>query len=204
MATSLIVCGLGNPGPEYQDSRHNLGFWVVDLLGERFKGRWRRPADNFQECRIKIANRPVSLVQPLTYMNLSGEALELFASRPEFDPESLLTICDDTALPLGRLRLRGKGNDGGHNGLSSIIETLGTTGFPRLRLGVGPVPDGADQADFVLSAPLGEDMELAREMARRAADCVMVWVREGIDPAMSRFNTRGSADPNGENGANGD
>ena len=198
------MCGLGNPGPEYQDSRHNLGFWVADLLGERFKGRWRRPADDRLECRIKIANRPVSLVKPLTYMNLSGESLGLYASRPDFDPESLLVVCDDTALPLGRLRLRGKGNDGGHNGLGSVIDALGTTGFPRLRLGVGPVPEGTDQAQFVLSAPVGKDLESARELAKRAADCVVVWVREGINPAMSRFNTRGSADPKGENGANGD
>jgi PTH1 family peptidyl-tRNA hydrolase len=156
------------------------------------------------ECRITIAKKPVSLVKPLTYMNLSGEAVVLFASRSEFNPESLLAVCDDTALPLGRLRLRNQGSDGGHNGLGSIIETLGTNGFPRLRLGVGPVPEGADQADFVLSRLAPEDMKPAQKMARRAADCVVEWVQEGIDSAMTRYNTRGEAGVKGEDRGNGD
>lgn len=127
----------------------------------------------------------------------------MLAARPDFDLQSLLVVCDDTALPLGRLRLRSRGSDGGHNGLSSIIKTVGRTGFPRLRLGVGPVPDGADQADFVLSAPAGDDLEAARKMALRAADCVEVWVRDGVDRAMSTFNSwerNGSGEGDGVNG----
>jgi PTH1 family peptidyl-tRNA hydrolase len=195
MAPDLFVCGLGNPGPEYKDTRHNLGFWVVDLLCERFRGRWRRPRESYLECRVTISQTPVLLVEPLTYMNLSGEAVGWIASREGFEPAALLVVCDDTALPLGRLRLRGKGSDGGHNGLGSIIETLGTTGFPRLRLGIGPVPEDVDQADFVLTPPSGSEVERAREMVARAADCVELWVREGTDAAMSRFNTRSAAGP---------
>jgi PTH1 family peptidyl-tRNA hydrolase len=205
MATNFFVCGLGNPGPEYQNTRHNLGFWVVDLLCERSSGRWRLPSDRYMECRITIGGTPVTLVEPLTYMNLTGRAIAHFASRDGFDPATLLAVCDDTALPLGRLRLRNQGSDGGHNGLASIIETLGTIEFPRLRLGVGPVPDSTDQADFVLTAFAGTDAETAREMVARAADCVEWWVREGIDAAMSRFNTRGeAAPPAGEGQINGD
>ncbi len=190
MATNLIVCGLGNPGPEYTDTRHNLGFWVTDLLRERYRGRWRRPCDLYVESRVRIAGKPISLVKPLTYMNLSGDALRLLTGDEEFDPTGLLVVCDDTALPLGRIRLRKKGSDGGHNGLQSIIEALGTREFARLRLGVGPVPEKTDQADFVLSVFPNGMVEPAREMVSRAAECVEAWVAEGANTAMNRFNVQ--------------
>jgi len=195
MATHLFVCGLGNPGPKYESTRHNLGFWVVDLLCERRRGRWWLPSDRYKECRVSIGGTPVTLVEPLTYMNLSGRAVDEFALGEGFDPARMLVVCDDTALPLGSLRLRKKGSDGGHNGLASIIESLGTTEFPRLRLGIGPVPENTDQADFVLSSLAGTEVETARELAARAANCVEAWVGDGIDAAMSRFNTRGTAAP---------
>jgi PTH1 family peptidyl-tRNA hydrolase len=191
MANNLIVCGLGNPDPEYRDTRHNLGFWVADLLGDRFAGRWRRPADNYLECRVEIAGRPVALVEPLTYMNLSGRVVRILANREDFDPSRLLVVCDDTALPLGRLRLRQKGSDGGHNGLRSIIEALGHQDFARLRLGVGPVPEGVDHADYVLTAFPTAEEESAREMTARAADCVETWTAGEIEAAMGRFNAPG-------------
>jgi PTH1 family peptidyl-tRNA hydrolase len=205
MAESLFVCGLGNPGPEYQHTRHNLGFWVVELLCERARGRWRLPCEQYTQCRVTMGRASVTLVEPLTYMNLTGRAVGRFASGEGFDPATLLAVCDDTALPLGRLRLRKKGSDGGHNGLASIIDALGTSEFPRLRLGVGPVPEGADQSDFVLAAFAEAEVETARAMAARAADCVEYWVRKGIDAAMTRFNTRG-ADVllGGQDPANGD
>ncbi|MCK4774515.1 MAG: aminoacyl-tRNA hydrolase [Candidatus Krumholzibacteria bacterium] len=190
MATNLIVCGLGNPGPEYTDTRHNLGFWVTDLLRERYRGRWRRPCDLYVESRVRIAGKPISLVKPLTYMNLSGDALRLLTGSEEFDPTDLLVVCDDTALPLGRIRLRKKGSDGGHNGLQSIIEALGTREFARLRLGVGSAPEETDQADFVLSVFPAGLVEPAREMVARAAECVEAWVAEGTNAAMNRFNVQ--------------
>jgi len=195
MDTDFIVCGLGNPGPEYRYTRHNLGFWVTDLLCERFGGRWRHPGGRYVESRIQIAGKPVILLQPLTFMNLSGLAVRAKVGAGEgFDPKSLLVVCDDTALPLGRLRLRSKGSDGGHNGLGSIIEILGTRQFPRLRLGVGPVPEGVDQADFVLSAFQRPAREKADEAVASAADCVETCVLEGVDAAMTRFNVRGGAE----------
>jgi PTH1 family peptidyl-tRNA hydrolase len=192
MATNRIICGLGNPGPEYAETPHNLGFWVVDLLCERFGGRWKRPFRDARVSRFSIGRSPVTLLQPLTFMNLSGGAVDRVVPDPveEFDTTAILVICDDTALSLGRLRLRQKGSDGGHNGLASIIEALGTTRFPRLRLGVGPVPEGEDQSDFVLGPFSAGDVKTARRMARCAADCAEMWVREGVDPAMTRFNTR--------------
>jgi PTH1 family peptidyl-tRNA hydrolase len=111
-------------------------------------------------------------------------------------PADLLVVCDDLALPLGRLRLRTKGSDGGHNGLRSIVERLGTTAFPRLRLGIGPLPAGADQADFVLSPFRPKERKIAERMTARAADCVESCLRDGFDAAMGRFNTR-AEDPDG-------
>ncbi len=206
MATNRIICGLGNPGPEYADTPHNLGFWVVDLLCERFGGRWKRPSGDTLVSRFSVGRTPVILLQPLTYMNLSGLAVERVIPDSDggFDTTTILVICDDTALPLGRLRLRQKGSDGGHNGLASIIEALGTTRFPRLRLGVGPVPEGEDQADFVLDSFACADMKTARRMARRGADCAEMWVREGLNPAMTRFNTRDSDSPGGGGDREGD
>jgi PTH1 family peptidyl-tRNA hydrolase len=197
MATNLIVCGLGNPGSEYADTRHNLGFWVTELLCERFRGKWRRPSDLYVESRVRIAGNPVSLVKPQTFMNLSGDALQLLTGGVELDPIGLLVVCDDTALGLGRIRLRKKGSDGGHNGLQSIIEALGTREFARLRLGVGPVPENTDQAEFVLSEFPAEEIEPAREMVSRAAACVGAWVAEGANAAMNRFNVQAD-DPSSE------
>jgi PTH1 family peptidyl-tRNA hydrolase len=199
MVSTLTVCGLGNPGAEFYATRHNLGFWVADLLNDRFGGRWRRPSRRYLESDITMAGTPVRLLEPLTYMNLSGEALLEFSDGMVLAPAGLLVVCDDTALPLGRMRLRKGGSDGGHNGLKSIIASLGSDEFPRLRLGVGPVPDGVDHATFVLSEFGAAEMETAREMAARAADCVEMVVGKGLEAAMNRFNPeRFPARPDGE------
>ena len=199
MVSTLTVCGLGNPGAEYYATRHNLGFWVADLLSDRFSGRWRRPSRRFLESDVTIADTPVTLLEPLTYMNLSGEALLEFCEGMVLAPSGLLVVCDDTALPLGRVRLRKSGSDGGHNGLKSIIASLGSDEFPRLRLGVGPVPDGVDHATFVLSEFGASEMETAREMVARAADCVEMVVGNGLEAAMNVFNAdRSPGRPNGE------
>jgi PTH1 family peptidyl-tRNA hydrolase len=186
MDSSLTVIGLGNPGIRYAETRHNLGFWVIDLLSRRYRGRWKQPSELRLESRITLGGNPVVLVEPLTYMNLSGDAV----AELDADPAALLVVCDDLALPLGRLRLRTKGSDGGHNGLRSITEQLGTSGFARLRLGIGPLPEDADQADFVLTGFRPRDRKIADSMAARAADCVESCLRDGFDAAMSRFNAR--------------
>jgi peptidyl-tRNA hydrolase, PTH1 family len=190
MDTSLFVIGLGNPGVKYSETRHNLGFWVADLLCRRHRGRWTQPSGRYLSSRVKIAGSMVLLVEPQTYMNLSGEALNELSREFSLEPSDLLVICDDLALPLGRLRLRQKGSDGGHNGLLSIAETLGTPRFPRLRLGVGPLPDETDPSDFVLTGFGARDRRIAEQMVTRAADCVEFYVEAGADAAMGRFNAR--------------
>lgn len=129
-------------------------------------------------------------------MNLSGEAVRrLIGDAEGFDPSRLLVVCDDTALPLGRLRVRRKGSDGGHNGLRSVIDVLGVRDFPRLRLGIGSPPEGVEQADFVLSDFPSGELETAREVVARAADCVELWALEGVDAAMNRFNAAEEDEP---------
>ena len=189
MDTSLFVIGLGNPGVRYSETRHNLGFWVVDLLSRRHRGRWRQPSGRYMSSHVNIAGLTVLLVEPLTYMNLSGEAVMELSSKYPLESSDLLVVCDDLALPLGRLRLRKKGSDGGHNGLRSINDLLGTPRFPRLRLGVGPPPEETDHSDFVLTGFGPRDRIVAERMAARAADCVDHYLEAGIDAAMSRFNT---------------
>jgi PTH1 family peptidyl-tRNA hydrolase len=139
-----------------------------------------------------MRGREVTVIKPQTYMNLSGEALEILAGMEPVRPADTLVICDDIALPLGFIRLRKKGSDGGHNGLKSVIDSLGGGSFPRLRLGVGPVPAGVDPADFVL-APLGEDeLTVTAKMLREAVKCIETLIDHGVGTAMNRFNRRAS------------
>ena len=189
MFEKLILVGLGNPGARYESTRHNMGFLVADALARKRGLDWKRGARSYHRCECEIASTRVLLIKPQTYMNLSGEAvLELRESRP-FQNRELLVVVDDIALPLGALRLRTQGSDGGHNGLRSIIEEMETTRFARLRLGVGPVPPGLDPADFVLDSFPEDDLDTVRRMVRAAVRCIEFVVTEGYSRAMSRFNT---------------
>lgn len=190
MSTKLVLCGLGNPGEAYRFTRHNLGFRLLETLSESLGGKWSFPSDQYARCEARIKGRDCVLVKPLTYMNLSGEALEELGRHEEIAPSRLLVVCDDIALPLGHIRLRRAGSDGGHNGLKSVIQRLNTTRFPRLRLGIGPLPDGIEGADFVLSPFLESEWKSTDAMIRQAAKCVEVWAEFGVATAMNRFNTR--------------
>ena len=185
----LLVC-LGNPGDRYENTRHNAGFMVADELGERRNTPIQRLRFKALTNLFTIDRERVLVMKPVTYMNLSGEAVRPAADFYKLPPERVLVVSDDTALPLGRLRLRRSGSAGGHNGLKSIIQHLGTDQFPRLRLGVGekPHPD-YDLADWVLGRFQGEDKKVMDAAVKRAADAVECVVREGIDRAMSRFNS---------------
>ena len=191
-----LLLGLGNPGEPYRDTRHNVGFRVVDELARRWKtavdrlecnsltGRWTAGDDGDREVLL--------LAKPQTYMNRSGYAARCFAELHEIEPSSVLVIYDEVNLPLGKLRLRRSGSPAGHRGLESIVENLRTAEVPRLRLGVAPAdgrPPGEDLADFVLSPFEAGEREEAEAMIRRAADACEVWVREGIEAAMGRFNS---------------
>lgn len=190
MPVEYLVAGLGNPGDRYTRTRHNLGFRAVELLARRRGARWGKPARGLVVTRADLGGHDVLLVKPQTYMNLSGDALVPLVAKEALPLDRLLVVCDDFALPLGTIRLRKSGSDGGHNGLGSIIERLGTLDFPRLRLGVGPVPERVDPAEFVLAEFFPEEEEAVGASLVAAADCIEAWVVQGIDRAMGRFNAR--------------
>jgi PTH1 family peptidyl-tRNA hydrolase len=185
-----LVVGLGNPGPRYARSRHNVGFRVLDALAERSRAApgEERFAGRYAECTL--AGERVGLLAPATFMNRSGDAVaEALAALPEVDPAAdLLVVFDDADLPLGRLRLRARGSSGGHNGLADVLAKLGSDAVPRLRFGIGRplVPTGT--VEFVL-APFGKDDEAVLAHALpRAADAVACFVGAGVAAAMNRFN----------------
>ncbi len=187
----IVVVGLGNPGPEYETTRHNVGFLVVDLLSGRWNRRFRSGPGDSLVASAELQGNPVLLMKPLTFMNNSGSAVADVLRQYDPGPASLLIILDDFALPIGALRLRPRGSDGGHNGLASIIEHLGTDEVPRLRCGIGrdAPPPGTAMADFVLSRFDAGEEDTVRDMIARAADAVTEFVIGGIDSAMNRFNT---------------
>ena len=184
----LLVC-LGNPGDKYEGTRHNVGFMVADEVAERRNAPIQRLRFKALTNILTIAGEKVLVMEPITYMNLSGEAVRPAADFYRIPPDHVLVVSDDTALALGRLRIRTKGSAGGHNGLKSIIQHLGTDQFPRLRVGVGekPHPD-YDMADWVLGKFTGEDKKTITAAVKRAADAIEFILDEGIDRGMGKFN----------------
>ena len=179
------IVGLGNPGREYAGTRHNIGFEVIDEVARRWNVRlrpWKSAAD-----LAMVTGRSAVLVEPQTFMNLSGDAVGRVAAFHKLEPADVLVVVDEVQLPLGRIRLRRSGSSGGHNGLKSIIQHIGTE-FPRLRIGVGRGDPKWDLADHVLSRFGREEREAVAEAVNRAADAVEMFVDEGIEVAMNRFN----------------
>ena len=187
-APAFLVLGLGNPGPEYAGHRHNLGFMVIDELSTRHRLPVRERTRVALVGEGEIRGHRALLAKPRTYMNLSGRAAQSLAARGPIPAERVLVLVDDFTLPLGRVRIRRGGGTGGHNGLASLIESLGTREFPRVRLGIGPLPDGVDPADFVLEDFLPEEEEAVRALVARGADAVEALLEEGLEAAMNRFN----------------
>lgn len=184
-----LVVGLGNPGRKYEHTRHNVGFAVLDELARRagvsFRRSWRFPADL---AETSLGGATVLLVKPRTYMNRSGEAVGPLARKKGAGPGDVVVVVDDMDLDAGRLRLRPGGSSGGHNGLKSIAEHLGTEAYARVRVGVGRPQPGEDRVGFVLgSLPPGE-REAVREAIGRAADAVAAVIERGCDRAMNDFN----------------
>ncbi len=183
MDERFLVVGLGNPGPRYAETRHNLGFWVVDHLAGEEGLAWN------ERGRAFVARWGSGwLMKPATFMNASGEAVAPFARYYKIPPERLLVVHDDMDLPLGRLRLRRGGSAGGQKGVRSVIENLGTDAFDRLRIGIGRPPAGWDAASWVLSRFAPEELPLAQRAAETAAEAVRVWQEEGLAAAQQRFN----------------
>ncbi|MCS6830046.1 MAG: aminoacyl-tRNA hydrolase [Armatimonadota bacterium] len=184
-----IVLGLGNPGAEYAHTRHNIGFEVVHILANRHRIRLSLHRDHAQYGFGTVADVPVLLAKPMTYMNRSGEAARALLQRYPLEPSRLLVVVDDIALPLGRIRVRSSGSDGGHNGLASIIQCVGTQTFPRVRVGIGSPPPG-QMVEYVLSRFLPQEQPVVEETLQRAADAVEVAIAEGVQEAMNRFNAQ--------------
>ncbi len=187
-ASWLLVC-LGNPGEKYENTRHNVGYMVADEIGERCRSPIQKLRFKALTDVVTISGQKVLVMKPVTYMNLSGEAVRPAADFYKIPPDHVLVISDDTALAVGRLRIRRGGSAGGHNGLKNIIQHLGTDQFPRIRVGVGekPHPD-YDLADWVLGRFTGEDKKAMDAAVKRAADAVECLLAEGPDRAMNRFN----------------
>jgi PTH1 family peptidyl-tRNA hydrolase len=181
-----LVVGLGNPGPQYRDTRHNVGFWVVDEIASRWHlgDGWR---ERDEALYVKQAGG-ATLVKPLTFMNLSGFAVSRLRQFFQVEPADLLVIVDEAALPLGRLRARARGSAGGHNGLKSIIEQLGTTEFPRLRVGVGRGDVRRDLSGHVLSKFDPDERDTIHAATLRAADAAEMFISDGIERVMNAFN----------------
>ncbi len=189
-ALMRLIVGLGNPGPEYAWTPHNLGFFVVDRLAERGGIRVERPEAKAYIGRGKLAGQEVLLAKPQTYMNVSGLAVRDLLERFECDSAEMIVVYDDVALPWGMLRIRERGSAGGHNGLKSLIGALGTHEFARVRLGVQPEDPVGDLASYVL-CPMGRnELEIAAEMVAEAAEAVETILAEGAHRAMNRFNRR--------------
>lgn len=184
-----IVVGLGNPGPKYDWTRHNVGFLVVDELADRANIPVQRVKYKALTNTTKLGGKSVLLMKPVTYMNLSGEAVGQAVRFYKVPPERVLVISDDVSLPQGKLRIRRSGSAGGHNGLKNIIAHLGTDQFPRVKVGVGnkPRPD-SDMAAWVLGKFTGPDKEAMEAAVKKAADAVTCLIEQGADKAMAQFN----------------
>jgi PTH1 family peptidyl-tRNA hydrolase len=184
-----LIVGLGNPGSEYRETRHNVGFMVADALVNRWRvsDQWR---EKFEALLIKtmVGEESVILAKPLTFMNLSGQAVAGLAGFYKIEPADVFIITDDVALPLGRLRARRDGGAGGHNGLKSIIQSLATQAFPRMRVGVGRGDDRRDLADHVLGRFEADEREVVSAAVLRAADATDVFLSDGIERVMNAFN----------------
>jgi len=181
------IVGLGNPGKEYSKTRHNLGFSVLQSLAKTIGSAWRYK-DKYSYCSDREAK--FFLVRPLTYMNLSGKAVKQVLRERGIGIDRLVVVCDDINLPLGQLRLRTSGSHGGQKGLKSIIETLNSETFARLRLGIGPLPQAYAASDFVLGKFTSSEYPAAKEMTERAADAIMKITEHGLEKAMNSINQK--------------
>jgi PTH1 family peptidyl-tRNA hydrolase len=194
-----LIVGLGNPGREYRETRHNIGFAVADTLADRWRveDQWRERFDALliktgagrqHESPMVAGGDQVVIVKPLTFMNLSGQSVSAVAGFYKIEPADVLVIVDEAALPLGRLRARRDGSAGGHNGLKSVIQHLGTQTFPRLRVGVGRGTDGRELSDHVLGRFEPAERDTVSAAVLRAADAAEMFISDGIERVMNAFN----------------
>ncbi len=188
MASSKrLIVGLGNPGAEYEGTRHNIGFEVLEELARQARIEWM-PAGIAMVGEGSLKTRPVVLALPLTYVNRSGEAVQQLLAKHNLGPRELLIVVDDLHLPTGALRFRAKGSAAGHNGTQDIIDRLGANSFPRLRIGIGDDYPTGGQVDYVLSQFTAEERSIMNTAVEDAAQSIRVFVSDGLAAAMNRFN----------------
>ena len=185
-----IIAGLGNPDGRYENTRHNVGFEVIDILADRMGILVEEKKHKALCGRGVLEGQKVILLKPQTFMNLSGESIRAAADFYKVEPENVLVVYDDISLEPGQLRIRAKGSAGGHNGMKNIIAHLGTQEFPRVKVGIGEKPKGMDLADYVLSCFSKGEQELMDQAFKEAARAVAVILGQGIESAMNEFNTK--------------
>ena len=185
-----LIVGLGNPGRKYDGTRHNVGFDVVDLLARRHRAEWEAAPRGIEALVARWRSHGTVLAKPLTFMNLSGGAIVGLLQFYKVEPIDLLVVVDDVNIDLGRLRSRPSGSAGGHNGLKSVIGSLGSEEFARMRMGVGRGDGRRDLADHVLAKFDTEERPVVTELVDRAADAVELFIAEGIGPVMNRYNRK--------------
>ena len=184
-----LIVGLGNIGPEYADTRHNIGFMVLDYLAQKYDGNFDVGRHAFV-TEIKTKGRTFVLVKPTTYMNLSGKAVGHYLSSLKLAPEQMLVITDDIALPFCKIRIRAKGSPGGHNGLKHIEQTLGHNNYPRLRFGLGDAFSKGKQVDYVLSKFSADEQIELQSAIEKAADSAIAFGTIGLERTMNQYNTK--------------
>jgi PTH1 family peptidyl-tRNA hydrolase len=185
---TFLIVGLGNPGREYKDNRHNVGFMLMDRLMVRFNASMNRLQAKALVTSLTYEGKKLILAKPQTYMNLSGQSIQGLARFYKIPLENMIVAHDDLDLPFGTIRIRPGGGPGGQKGVASTIERLGSKDFPRLRIGIGRPPGRMDPANYVLQNFARADVLLLSEILDRAADAVMTFVLEGLNPAMNKFN----------------
>lgn len=184
-----LLVGLGNPGSKYESTRHNMGWLALDSLMEKEKFALNKLRFKAWTGMLDYKGHKILVMKPQTYMNLSGESVGEAARFYKIPADHVLVISDDVSLPAGKLRIRGGGSAGGHNGLKNIIQHLGTDRFPRIKVGVGsPRPGEHDMVDWVMGKPMGEDRTAVEDALDRAGEAAKALITEGIDRAMNRFN----------------
>lgn len=184
----FLIVGLGNIGPEYELTRHNVGFLTLDRLADSESLIFEHDRHAFK-TEFKYKGKSLTLIKPTTYMNLSGKAINYWLQQLKLPIENLLVITDDIALPLGKLRMRGKGSDAGHNGLKNIAQTLGTTAYPRLRFGVGDEFHKGQQIEYVLGRFTQPEFDQLPELMDRSIEMIKSFCTVGIERTMTQFNS---------------
>lgn len=193
MSASVLIVGLGNPGSRYAHTRHNVGFMVVDALAEALKAEWSRPSSLYDLAEVRFAGRQALLAKPLTYMNESGKAAKKLMGQHKLSPQQVVCVVDEYNFPVGKVHLRPEGSDGGHNGITSMIEELGTPKFWRLRCGIDRRFGPGGLVDYVLSPFESSDSDNLSLMLTRGVDALKLIMRLGPQQAMQQVNRTESA-----------